>query len=125
MRLRYAAVLLLASVCAGQQVCDVKHMENCAAGGVCGKDMQYIATDGGYACVSKSVISQPKPLKCGKYEHIETEQSFGSFGHSVCAPIMHEVTEKEWQELMQRIDALREWNLSIVKRLAAAGAGKE
>ena len=66
-------------------------------------------------------LPQPKPLKCGKWE--QEEQIFYTCNIKNCdlksgtcemdcpqpyrcIPIMHSVTEKEWQELMQRLAKL-------------------
>jgi hypothetical protein len=61
----------------------------------------------GEACVV------PKPLKCGKYQHVEpTCESDGNVticnGSPKCADDMHSVTEKEWQELVGRLKELEE-----------------
>jgi len=67
----------------------------------------------------------PKPLKCGKYQHVVHEDAYcgGSAckGNGPCVSIavchpevnecaddMHPLTEKEWQELMQRIKVLED-----------------
>ena len=60
----------------------------------------------------------PKPLKCGKYQHVEWQIRAKVIGipggdpyehvpgSEYCADDMHSVTEKEWQELMARLKAL-------------------
>lgn len=75
---------------------------------------------------AEKMIQQPapqvSPLKCGKYEHVEHWE--GSCGPAPkecltclacwpvppdrCAPDLHAVTEKEWQELMKRMNDLEE-----------------
>ncbi len=60
-----------------------------------------------------------KPLKCGKYQHLETYAvcnkpngqmcpiGYGMESyHDRCVDDLHTVTEKEWQELMSRLKKL-------------------
>lgn len=78
--------------------------------------------------------AQPAPLKCGKYEHVDDTlrklclalepETRNKLPHCnplpkdvVCVPDVHVVTEKEWQELMDRLDALRRWNSSLAQRV--------
>ena len=55
---------------------------------------------------------QPAPLKCGKWTHFEPAVEVhvgGNIFKSLpdrCAPDLHTVTEKEWQELMARLKRL-------------------
>ena len=60
---------------------------------------------------------QVAPLKCGKYEHVESvySQLTGFKLRDTCAPDMHTLTEKEWQDLMQRIAWLAEVQAQLVK----------
>lgn len=66
----------------------------------------------------------PAPLKCGKYEYLEPAHYGDSCEHMEmtpsgtlcagigmqlpdrCVPILHTLTEKDWQELMARLKAL-------------------
>jgi hypothetical protein len=55
----------------------------------------------------------PKPLKCGKYAHVEYQEhtclSDGCWNQPVppyCAPDLHVVTEKEWISMQERLKKL-------------------
>jgi len=64
----------------------------------------------------------PAPLKCGQYEHVELEhyscvqdRNQQRPAHDCyidntprCAPDLHTVTEKDWQELMERMKRIEE-----------------
>jgi hypothetical protein len=64
------------------------------------------------------VVMDVGPLKCGKYEHVEAPP-FGDCGFNgscftpYCAPDMHLVTEKEWQEMITRIETLEKTHLIV------------
>lgn len=65
-------------------------------------------------------FAQPKPLKCGKWEHVEWQirakvigiPGGDSFEHvpgsEYCAPDMQLVTVKDWQELIARVKKLED-----------------
>lgn len=117
MRLRWAAVLLMTSVCAWGQ-------DYCAGGDPPKNDSK---------CIPASEAMM-KPLKCGKYEHLEPATTtvtspsgtvFQTQTYQHCAPDMHEVTEKEWQELQERLKALEKTLECYGKTCFAAGAGRE
>ena len=48
-------------------------------------------------------LTQPAPLKCGKYEEFEPAHSVGTANLMAttipdrCVPILHTLTEKDWQ----------------------------
>ena len=83
---------------------------------------------------------QPAPLKCGKYEHVvhelahcENTCSPDSWicnssckaipERSYCAPDLHTVTEREWQELLERLKALDKYaRESICRNLDYTGS---
>ena len=63
----------------------------------------------------KGKIPEPAPLKCGKYQHVQTWKAdcdvFQAQGclkvdTPYCADDMHSVTEREWQEIMARLKKL-------------------
>lgn len=86
------SMLLFATVGYGQQ--PSKHEPLCAV----------LNADG----IGHSCTEQPKPLKCGKWERSTLSddlQPANPDGRRFCAPIMHPLTEKEWQELNQELDA--------------------
>ena len=95
----FAAVLLIASVLgwgqtspSKEEICLMKHGKN------------YCAFTPSEIISSKYV--KPAPLKCDdKYEYVAYGMKDGKYGE-MCAPIMHTVTEKEWQELMSRLKKL-------------------
>ena len=72
---------------------------------------------------------KPAPLKCGKYEHVETvpDKNYVGWGmHAVkdaCKPDMHSVTEKEWQELMARLGKLEAPRKSTSSIASGDGSG--
>jgi len=82
------------------------------------KDNQHIEGDGksekGNHCVDD------KPLKCGKYQHVEPSRLGCAVGDDVgycdriipaqCADDMHMVTEREWQSVTHSVDLLRKLN---------------
>lgn len=59
--------------------------------------------------ITTGITTPPAPLKCGKYQHEEYPSVW--CGDSMpstcftprCAPDLHTVTEREWQELMEHI----------------------
>jgi len=63
---------------------------------------------------------QPKPLKCVKYQHVEPSRLGCAVGVDVgycdriipaqCADDMHEVTEREWQAMVDSIRILTKLN---------------
>lgn len=73
----------------------------------------------GAECVADS---KPAPLKCVKWEHVERTEVICNPPDAIrrddwlerckvtptfkCAPDMHTVTEKEWQELMEKMKKL-------------------
>lgn len=78
-------------------------------------------------CGGLSAQTTPKPLQCGKYQHIQhwaarcgpspdmcDSESMVCEAVSICTPPppdqcvpnLHTVTEREWQELMARLKAL-------------------
>jgi len=69
--------------------------------------------------------SSTAPLKCGKYEHVERPVSKCPDNQPVgcvmfpeppaCAPDLHVVTEREWQELMARLKAMEVCKSGSVK----------
>lgn len=78
---------------------------------------------------------EPAPLKCGKYQHpvkAHTDCSVSGDSHygkceyypGVCADDLHTVTEKEYQQIMERLKAL-EWSEKVrkdVRDACSAGA---
>lgn len=109
-------LLLLLAVGVGQQPCSSgappKNDPNCIPA------EQYIEQH-----------AQPAPLKCGKYEHVDTtlaelcgamspafrkkQQACNPSPHPICAPTMHPLKESEYQEMAQHIRDL-ERNLKAV-----------
>lgn len=98
---RILCFLVIAGVCSAQQPEPIGVMQN-------------------------KVEVKPAPLKCGKYEHVEHWPD-GQCGPEWCdkdgnvcfancpppppdrcVPDLHTVTEKEWQELMKRMNDLEE-----------------
>ena len=85
---------------------------------------QHIEGDGKSETANHCVDDKPAPLKCEKYEHVEYEScprdqmvmknwETGEFTclrpeKSYCAPDLHTVTEREWQELLERLKKLEE-----------------
>jgi hypothetical protein len=68
----------------------------------------------GHGCLSSEHCfdKAPAPLKCGKYQHVEAVQSLCPCDKNgctclpptaKCAPDLHTVTEKEWQELNEQL----------------------
>ena len=106
--MKYLSILLLlsAGVCVGQQpTCTVN------------------ASSADPNSNSVKCEPQPAPLKCGKYEHPEATDCntcdpkihictlmnyINVPAH--CAPDLHTVTEREWQELMERLKKLEKLN---------------
>ena len=64
----------------------------------------------------------PTPLKCGKYQHID-QSCYADMSNGGCLPLrcvddLHTVTEKEWQDLQERLRLAESW------RKAGLRAGK-
>ncbi len=65
----------------------------------------------------------PAPLKCGKYEHVDPGVCHASSkdpdvicDKPHCAPDLHTVTEKEWQELQAELKTLRTAILQQIRK---------
>lgn len=99
------AILMMASVGWGQTICSKTPNDNCTvlSGNV----------------TTAIVTTVAAPLKCWKYQHVEwrscpPEQQICTLSGipacycnvqqpSYCADDLHTVTEREWQELMERL----------------------
>jgi hypothetical protein len=104
MRLRIVSLaLLVGTVCGGQQ-----SGQRYPIGTVAEKGIQV-------------PVPQVAPLKCGKYEHVEWDEEVDVIaipenhhpyhkvpGSERCAPDLHVITEKEFQQLLERIKKLEE-----------------
>jgi hypothetical protein len=78
--------------------------------------MKYIGTVA--LLLSSVLVSAEPPLKCGKYQHVENDRfvrdpSVHGYIEGIridhtphCEFDVHPVTEKEWQELMARLQAM-------------------
>ncbi len=67
---------------------------------------------------------QPASLKCGKYEefqpsHAEETNLAAVIVPDRCVPILHTVTEKEWQELIHSRDSILQTLEMYKKKLAS------
>ena len=105
MRLRIVSLaLLVGTVCVGQQA-------------------QYHGPESippGYKCTSWTgdyclATAEIKPRKCPKYEHVEHLRPSDGSGITTCAPDLHVVTEKEWQEIQQTMREWRQWKAQMKK----------
>lgn len=71
-------------------------------------------------CGALNAQTAPKPLKCGKYQHVKygntcepgetckVNDPIHKHWARSCADNLHTVTEREWQELMARLKWLEE-----------------
>jgi len=79
----------------------------------------------GTVCVGQ----QPKQLTCPKYEHVEFDEEMDTIaipesrhpyhkvpGSERCAPDLHVVTEKEFQELLARLKVLERTAMICAKQ---------
>ena len=100
-----------------------------ANGPVCVPPKVWMPKDGGIACIDPPPIvvasSEPAPLKCGKYQHVEEKQEASCHGGTCkgmtacasiaicepevpahCADDLKTVTVEEWVKLMERLKTL-------------------
>jgi hypothetical protein len=79
-------------------------------------------------CKPANEIKEPAPLKCGKYEFVDSPPPMcgdvmnGCYAPH-CAPLMHMLTEKEWQTLNDQLRESREHIRALESRLCVNPAG--
>lgn len=117
--MKWILFLFLGGVCWGQVPDGLRTVKLCPVG----EYLKSVAKNGDPVCEKPKVKTEKvpdiaKPLKCGKYQHIQYRDGcyLGSDLHDgvkcynhepeKCVDTMHEVTEREWQELMARLKTL-------------------
>jgi hypothetical protein len=148
MRLRYAAILLLASVCAfGQKpstVCPDGQLVGCSEGSRvpvdnrprCSPALTGTVMEGTVCNGELWVTVKPKPLKCGKYQYIKTDtwvelndcRPIGN-GKLECSPPVPRCEDKLYPMTLAEYEQILERLKKLEKRQQIdgwpAGAGKE
>ena len=79
----------------------------------------------------KDMQAAPKPLVCGKYQHVESVSPCGHIkcgrdeacmcakpNEDACVDDMHTLTEREWQEIVKVIADFRFYEMMLKKQAA-------